>query len=157
MSRRTSIHLEGFAHENPVPAASRIGPYLFSGVLTARDPRTGEIPAGLEEQVVEVFARARELLDAAGGSTDDVVKLTFWVADYRDRVAINREWLAMFPDEADRPARQVMSAALDRGVLVVLCKNDFRGHVVRCVTGQKKRTKNEEKNVHTIHHKRERQ
>jgi enamine deaminase RidA (YjgF/YER057c/UK114 family) len=118
MARRTSIHLEGFAHENPVPAASRIGPYLFSGVLTARDPGTKAVPEGLDAQVTEVFARVRELLDAAGGSVEDVAKLTFWVADYRDREAINREWLAMFPDEGSRPARQVMAASLDRGVLV---------------------------------------
>ncbi|UOE43307.1 RidA family protein [Agromyces larvae] len=115
---RTSIHLESFAHENPVPVASRIGPYLYSGVLTARDPRTKEIPEGLDEQVAVVFERIRELMAAAGGGTGDIVKLTFWVSELRDRTAINREWVAMFPDPADRPARQVMAARLDRGALV---------------------------------------
>lgn len=115
---RTSIHLESFAHANPVPAASRIGRFVYSGVLTARDPRTGEIPEGLDAQLSEVFARIRDLMAAAGGGVEDIIKLTFWVADYRDRSALNREWTTMFPDELDRPARQVMAAQLDRGALV---------------------------------------
>jgi len=118
MSRRRSIHLEGFAHVNPVPAAARIGPMLYSGVLTGKDPVTTTFPATLDEQVVNVFARIRELMAAVGGSTDDIIKLTFWVVDYRDRAAINREWLAMFPDEQDRPTRQVMAATLDNGSLL---------------------------------------
>lgn len=58
------------------------------------------------------------MLAAAGGGCDDIVKLTFWLADPRDREALNREWLAMFPDPANRPARQVMAAQLDGGSLV---------------------------------------
>ena len=57
-------------------------------------------------------------LAAAGGTTDDIVKMTFWLADPRDRDALNREWLAMFPDPAHRPARQAVAAQLDGGSLV---------------------------------------
>ncbi|MFF2274009.1 RidA family protein [Agromyces sp. NPDC058136] len=115
---RITIEIDGFAHENPVPAACRIGPLVQSGVLTARDPVTGEIPADLDTQVTLVFARVREVMAAVGGGVGDILKLTLWVADHRDREAINREWIAMFPDAADRPARQVMAAPLDRGCLV---------------------------------------
>ncbi|MDN4482979.1 RidA family protein [Demequina lignilytica] len=118
MPRRESIDLDGFAHANPIPAASRIGPLLFSGVLTGRDAATGTMPATLDEQCVAVFARVRELMHAAGGSTDHIAKMTFWLADYRDRAALNREWLAMFPDPASRPARQAMAASLDGGCLI---------------------------------------
>lgn len=118
MTRRVSIEIEGFAHANPVPAASRIGPFLFTGVLTGRDPVTTQMPASLDAQCANVFAHARAVLAASGASTDDIAKMTFWVADYRDRTAINREWIAMFPDAAARPARQVMAAHLDGGALV---------------------------------------
>lgn len=118
MSRRVSIEVPGFAHVNPVPAASRIGSFLFTGVLTGRDPVTNEMPESLDAQCANVFAHVRSVLDAAGASTDDVAKMTFWVADYRDRDAINREWVAMFPDASTRPARQVMAAQLDGGALV---------------------------------------
>lgn len=117
MSRR-SIDLPGFAHANPIPAASRIGPFLFSGVLTGRDPATREMPASLDAQCAHVFRHVRALCAAAGGTTDDIAKMTFWLERYRDRDALNREWVAMFPDPASRPARQVMAAQLDEGCLV---------------------------------------
>jgi len=115
MGARESIYLDGFAHRNPVPVASRIGPFVHSGVLTGRDPETLEMPDSLDEQMANVFARIRELMDAVGGTSDDIAKLTFWLADYRDREALNREWEAMFPDPANRPARQAMAATLDGG------------------------------------------
>ena len=118
MPRRESIDLPGFGHQNPIPAASRIGPFLFSGVLTGRDPETRELPEGLDAQMANVFRHVRTLLEVAGGGVGDIVKMTFWLADYRDREALNREWLAMFPDAASRPARQAMAAQLDGGSLV---------------------------------------
>lgn len=118
MPRRQSIHLEGFAHANPIPVACRIGSQLHTGVLVGRDPVTHELPEGLDAQLANVFAHVRELMRVAGGSTDDIVKMTFHLAEYRDREALNREWAAMFPDEADRPARMVLAATLDGGALV---------------------------------------
>ncbi|GAA0911779.1 RidA family protein [Virgisporangium aurantiacum] len=115
---RVSVEIEGFAHANPIPAASRIGNLLVSGLLTGRDPATRELPAGLDAQCANVFTHVRALMAAAGASTDDIIKMTFWLADPRDRAALNREWLAMFPDPASRPARQAMAALLDGGVLV---------------------------------------
>ncbi|MGV9711740.1 RidA family protein [Gordonia sp. NPDC003424] len=118
MARRVSIELPGFGHANPIPAASRIGPFVASGVLTGRDPATREMPDGLDEQCANVFRHVRALLDAVGGGTDDILKMTFWLADYRDREALNREWLAMFPDPTGRPARQAVAAQLDGGSLI---------------------------------------
>lgn len=114
--QRTNLEIPGFAHANPVPVAARIGDLLATGVLTGRDPATREMPETMAEQCANVFARIREVLDAAGGSTDDILKVTCWLAEYRDREALNREWLAMFPTDA--PARQVMKAELDSGALI---------------------------------------
>lgn len=116
--RRTAIYLPGFGHENPIPVASMVGPFLVSGALTGRDPGSGQLPEGLDEQMANVFAHVRALMTAAGGTTDDLAKLTFHLARYRDREALNREWVAMFPDPATRPARQVLAATLDGGALV---------------------------------------
>lgn len=118
MSRRESVYLEGFSHANPIPVAARIGAQLLSGALTGRDSATGEMPADLDEQMTNVFARIRELMLVVGGSTDDILKLTFHLSVYRDRAALNREWEEMFPDPSSRPARQVVSAVLDGGALV---------------------------------------
>jgi 2-iminobutanoate/2-iminopropanoate deaminase len=118
VTERTSIDLPGFEHRNPIPAASRIGPFLASGALTGRDPATGEMPATLDAQMAHVFGHVRTLLATAGGSTDDLLKLTVHLADPRDRDALNREWLAMFPHADRRPARQVVAARLDGDALV---------------------------------------
>lgn len=118
MSRRESIYLEGFAHQNPVPAACRIGAHLHSGVLTGRDPETREMPPGLDAQVTNIFGHVRELMRVAGGTTDDVIKITVYLSDYRNREALNREWVTLFPDPANRPTRQVMQASFDGDTLV---------------------------------------
>jgi 2-iminobutanoate/2-iminopropanoate deaminase len=118
MTDRTSIDLPGFAHANPIPVASRIGSFLASGALTGRDPETHEMPETLDQQCAHVFTHVRALLDAAGGTTDDILKLTFHLADPSDREALNREWLAMFPDPGNRPARQAVAATLGGGALI---------------------------------------
>ncbi len=115
---RISVHIPGFTHANPIPAASMIGPFLCSGAITGRDPATGEMPASPDNQCANVFVHVRALLEAAGGTTDDILKMTFHLADRNDRDALNREWLAMFPDPASRPARQSLAARLDGAALI---------------------------------------
>lgn len=114
----TSVDLPGFGHANPIPAASRIGPFLASGALTGRDPETREMPADLGQQCANVFTHVRALLAAAGGTPDDILKLTVRLADPGDREALNHEWLAMFPKPERRPARQVIAARLGGGALI---------------------------------------
>lgn len=118
MPGRASIEIGGFSHANPIPAASRIGPFLATGALTGRDPETGEMPPGIDAQCANVFSHVRAVLHAAGGSADDILKMTFHLAEPDDREALNREWVAMFPDPATRPARQAIGARLSRGALV---------------------------------------
>lgn len=118
MTGRVSISMPGFGHDNPVPVASRIGPFLFSGVLTGRDPETAAMPPGLDAQCANLFSHVRRLMDAAGGSTDHIAKMTFHLIDYRDREALNREWTAMFPDPESRPARHAVAATLDGGARI---------------------------------------
>lgn len=116
--RRTSIHVRGFSHANPVPAACRIGPFVFSGAITGRDPDTRHMPADLDTQCVNMFRHVREIIGAAGGNVGDIVKMTMWLRDFRDRGALNREWQALFPDPDDRPARHALIAQFDGGTLV---------------------------------------
>ncbi len=120
MKDRVSISVPGFKHSNPVPVASRIGPFLASGVLTGRDPETDAMPESLAAQCANAFGHVRALMDAAGSSTDAILKVTAHLVDYRDRDALNREWISMFPDADSRPARQVVKAELDGGALVHL-------------------------------------
>lgn len=116
--RRRSIHVDGFSHANPVPAAARIGPFVYSGAITGRDPETREMPSDLNAQAVNIFRHVREIVAAAGGSPDDIIRMTLYLRDFRDRSALNLEWESMFPDADDRPARQALPAAFDGNMRV---------------------------------------
>lgn len=108
MTQREAIYTVGFEHKNPIPAAARKGPFVFSGGFTGRDHHTGELPDLLEDQITNIFSHFRELMRTVGGTTDDILKVTFWVTDLHDHSALNRAWLAMFPHELNRPARQTL-------------------------------------------------
>ena len=98
MASRVSIHTPGFGHDNPIPVASKIGPYLASGVLTGRDPDTQQMPEDLDSQVANVFTHIRNLMQAAGGSPEHILKLNVHLVEYRNRAALNDHWQQMFPD-----------------------------------------------------------
>jgi len=118
MTKRTSIHIEDFHHVNPIPAACRIGRLLASGIVNGTDPATGKVAPTLEQQCAYMFAHVRRIVEAAGGTTDDIIKMTVWMSDRSQREALNREWLKMFPHENSRPARQAMQASLTGGILI---------------------------------------
>ena len=118
MAKRKSIHIEGFAHKNPIPVGSRLGNMLMTGIITGMDPATGKVAATLEAQCAFMFQHVRAIMAAAGGSTDDIIKMSVWMADRSQREVLNREWLKMFPDEHARPARHTSQANLEGGQLI---------------------------------------
>ena len=118
MGRRQSIYVDSFAHVNPVPAACRIGNTVYSGGIHGFDPATRQAAEGMEAQCAFMFAHVRTIIAAAGGTTDDIVKMTLWMNDRSSRPIVNREWIAMFPDEASRPTRHALKANLEGGMLI---------------------------------------
>ena len=93
MSKRQSVNFPGFSHSNPIPNASRIGNIMMSSVISGRDPATGEMPGDLAQQIVKIFTHIRSAMDAASGSPDDILKITFWIKDLATgRAALNGEW-----------------------------------------------------------------
>jgi 2-iminobutanoate/2-iminopropanoate deaminase len=118
MPKRTSIYIDGFAHKNPIPAGCRLGNMLMTGIITGMDPATGKVAATLEEQCAFMFQHVRAIMAAAGGSTDDIIKMSVWMADRSQRDVLNREWLKMFPDAESRPARHTSQANLEGDQLI---------------------------------------
>jgi enamine deaminase RidA (YjgF/YER057c/UK114 family) len=105
---RKSIEVEGYKHGNPIPAASRIGNIVMTGVISAKDAKTGTMPATLADQCAAMFANVRAIIESAGGKPADILKMTVWLRDLSDRKALNEEWLKMFPDVVSRPARHAL-------------------------------------------------
>lgn len=114
-----SIDVEGVRLRNPIPPAARIGPVVATSALTGRAP-DGTMPTSLDDQCANAFRQLRIVLAAAGGTSQDVLRLTVHLADPHDRTALNREWLALYPDEAHRPARHVVAATLADGARIQL-------------------------------------
>ena len=120
-SRRKSIHIGGFKHANPIPNASRIGNLVMSGVILGRDPATGTMSESLETQCAHMFAHMKATVEAAGGTIDDIIKMTVWLKDRSQRAPVNAEWLKMFPDEHSRPARHALPMDNMEGGALVQC------------------------------------
>jgi len=118
LSRRKSIYVAGFSHKNPIPNACRIGNLLVSGVISGVDPATGEVPEAIEAQCANMFAHMKSTIEAAGGTIDDIIKMTVYLKDRSQRQPVNVEWLKMFPDEKSRPARHAQQANLEGKSLV---------------------------------------
>lgn len=119
MDKRCSIYVDGFAHKNPVPAACRIGNMVYSGGIHGLDPTTGLASTeGMERQCELMFGHMRTIVEAAGGTTRDIIKVTLWMKDRSQRHVVNPHWEAMFPDPAHRPTRHAMKGDLEGGMLV---------------------------------------
>lgn len=115
-----SIDVPGASHNAPIPAGARVGPLLCSSGISGKDPLTGQLPTDPDAQIKCAFANLQALLTAGGAKLSDVVKLTVYVKDNAVRDAINAEWLALFPDPHDRPARHILVYELQHGMVVQL-------------------------------------
>lgn len=118
MSRRKSIYIAGFKHKNPIPNACVIDGLLMSGIILGVDPVTGELPATIEAQCANMFGHVKTIIDAAGGSPADIVKMTVWLRDHSHRQPVNDEWVKLFPDHDDRPARHALPLVAEGPSLV---------------------------------------
>ena len=81
------------------------------------DPKTMELVQGFEEQTVQVFENLMAVIEAAGGSFKDVVKLNIFVTGLSHFAKVNEIMGRYF--EPPYPARAAIGvAALPRGSLV---------------------------------------
>jgi 2-iminobutanoate/2-iminopropanoate deaminase len=118
MKRRTVLEVEGVEHTNPIPLGVEIGGLVFSSGIMGQDPATGEFPPEAARQAELMFQHVRSLLAAAGAGPEAIARMTIYVKDPAYREDVNREWLKMFPDDDDRPARHTLTWDLQRGMLV---------------------------------------
>jgi enamine deaminase RidA (YjgF/YER057c/UK114 family) len=110
VTERRSINIDGFSHgQQPIPAASRVGPLVITGGVYGLDPKTGLMPDDVDEQAALMFANLGRIIAEAGGSLDSIARMTVYVKVPEARAAVNREWLAAFPNADARPARHTLS------------------------------------------------
>ena len=107
---RQVIHIPGKWHgDQPIPPATKVGPLVTSGGVSGLNPdKDGEISEDLAEQAKWAFIHVRRIVEAAGGTTDDIAHMNVYVKAREARGAVNKEWVAMFPDEENRPTRHTI-------------------------------------------------
>ena len=107
MARRKMIKSDKLgSHNNPIPTGVVIGNVILPSVISGAGP--DGFSDDPEEQIRQAFENLRNVMEAAGGSTDNVGKVIVYLKDFSHRALVNKEWTAMFPNEDDRPARHVM-------------------------------------------------
>ncbi|MEZ4958318.1 MAG: Rid family detoxifying hydrolase [Saprospiraceae bacterium] len=101
-------------------APGAIGPYnqgvVFSGLLYASgqiaiDPATGELVQGnIADETRQVLKNVGGILEAAGSSYDDVLKVSVFVKDMHQYGQINAVYAEFFKPE-NAPARELVEVA----------------------------------------------
>src|ERR687885_1541210 len=108
------------AEKGPAPA----GPYSHAVVANGFvfvsgqgpiDPETGTMPDAFVDQVRQTLENVRTILEAAGSSLDNVVKVNAYVTDLTRFTEFNEVYEEFF--DHDPPARTTIGAAL-LGMLV---------------------------------------
>ena len=116
-------------HKEPIrteAAPQALGPYsqgivagdlVFTAGQLGGDPRTGQLPEGIEAQTLQALRNIAAVLEAAGAGWRDVVKTTVYLADMADFAAFNAVYAEVVAEPF--PARStVEAAALPRGARI---------------------------------------
>lgn len=101
----------------PYSAGIKAGNLVFLSGQLGIDPATGKLAEGVEAQAEQAFRNIGALLEAAGATFDDVVKVTVLLADIADFKRVNEVYARHFDEPY--PARSAFQAgAIPAGGLV---------------------------------------
>ena len=101
----------------PYSQAIRAGDTVYLSGQIGLDPATGQMVEGVEAQAHRVLQNLRAVAQAAGGTLDDIAKVTLLLADMADFAKVNEIMATYF--RQPYPARATYQvAALPRGARV---------------------------------------
>ena len=114
---RSNHEIEGHGHHDPIPMGARLGNLFCSSGVSGVDPTSNdklEPVEGIEGQAAHGLQNLISLIQSGKGVAEDIGLVTILVQDYADLVHIDKEWVRAFPNEATRPARQIMKMGVQR-------------------------------------------
>ncbi len=102
----------------PYSQAVQVGSWVFCSGQLGMDPETGRlVPGGIEAQTRQALTNLQHVLEAAGASLDNVVKVTVFLKNMDDFARMNAVYAEFFREPY--PARAAVEvAALPKGALV---------------------------------------
>jgi 2-iminobutanoate/2-iminopropanoate deaminase len=94
----------------PLSQAIKVGDWVFASGQLGMDPRTGRlVEGGIKAETRQVCENLKAVLEAGGSSLARVVKVTIYLADVDELMAMNEVFSEYFPK--DPPARTTFQAA----------------------------------------------
>ncbi|WP_211830393.1 RidA family protein [Kistimonas asteriae] len=106
---------------NTTAAPAAIGPYVqavdtgamvFTSGQLPIDPATGEMPADVAAQALQSLNNVKAIVEAAGLSVSNIVKMTVFVKDLNTFATVNEVYQKFFDDSnAGYPARSCVEVA----------------------------------------------
>jgi len=102
----------------PYSAGIKIGNFVYTAGQLGLDPNSGELtPGGVEAQTRRALENISNILHAAGGTMENIVKTTVFLQDMNDFARMNSVYASFF--DSTPPARStVQVAGLPKGGLV---------------------------------------
>jgi 2-iminobutanoate/2-iminopropanoate deaminase len=113
--RKTVMADKGPAPAGPYSHAVVANGFVFISGQGPVNPETGAMPDSFADQVRQTFKNVQTILEAAGSSLDEVVKVNAYVTDLTRFAEFNDVYKEFFQD--DPPARTTVGTAL-LGILV---------------------------------------
>lgn len=107
-SAREVIQLPGIPHNAPLPTGARIGNIVRSSAISGREPGTGALSPDPDRQAEMLFHNIVAFMEKAGGTPDSILSIMLYVKEEQYNQVLNKHWVAMFPDEGSRPARETL-------------------------------------------------
>lgn len=116
--QREIIRLPG-SKVNPVLSpAARFGNLVFTQGMVGTDPATGTLAGeDIASQGRQTMQNLQAILEAAGTSLDNTLKVTAFVADLDDRTGFNEVYVEFFQGEPP-PRTCIQGGKLGPGILV---------------------------------------
>jgi 2-iminobutanoate/2-iminopropanoate deaminase len=108
--RKTVTPERGPAPGGPYSPAVVANGFVFVAGQGPVDPETGKMPDGFEDQVHQTLTNLQTVLEAAGSSLEDVVKVNAYLTDLTRFAQFNEVYRGFF--RHDPPARTTVGAAL---------------------------------------------
>jgi 2-iminobutanoate/2-iminopropanoate deaminase len=84
--------------------------FLFVAGQTGTDPKTGKPPEGIAAQTKQTLENVKSIVEAAGATLDNVVRVGVFLRDIQDFSAMNEVYKTYFTQ--NQPARTTIQSAL---------------------------------------------
>ena len=95
----------------------KVGDLVWTAGHVGRNADTGETSDDISEQTRQTLLNLQRVLETAGSSLKSVIKVNIYLADIKDRPAVNKVYQEFFP--SDPPGRTCIgNAGFDGNVLI---------------------------------------